>query len=160
MTKPSAAINRQSAAIKQQSAAIKQPSAALHKPTRLGATRQQSGFTLLEVIVALAITGFVLGGLFSLVAGSKQLTWRSEASLLRATKLRAAINFALLENQYQDVEEILTDSRYQIRAQQELEIPLRKTQPTVHTLQAYEVIDEERDQVITGTRWMQLELPR
>ena len=39
--------------------------------------RSAGGFTLLEVIVALAITGFVLGGLFSLVGGSKQLTWRS-----------------------------------------------------------------------------------
>ena len=29
------------------------------------------GFTLLEVIVALAITGFLLGGLFSLLAGSQ-----------------------------------------------------------------------------------------
>ena len=63
----------------------------------------QSGFTLLEVVVALAITGFVLGGLFSLVGGSKQLGWRSEESLLRATRLRAAINFALLENEYRNV---------------------------------------------------------
>ena len=41
----------------------------------------QSGFTLLEVIVAMAITGFILGGLFSLMGGSKQLSWRSEDSL-------------------------------------------------------------------------------
>jgi len=45
--------------------------------------RPAGGFTLLEVIVALAITGFVLGGLFSLVGGSKQLTWRSQESLTR-----------------------------------------------------------------------------
>ena len=63
------------------------------KRSRLAAT----GFTLLEVIVALTITGFVLGGLFSLVGGSKQLTWRSEASLVRATEIRAATNFALLQ---------------------------------------------------------------
>ncbi|MBL6817064.1 MAG: type II secretion system protein, partial [Pseudomonadales bacterium] len=55
----------------------------LMKRSRLAA----SGFTLLEVIVALTITGFVLGGLFSLVGGSKQLTWRSEASLVRATEI-------------------------------------------------------------------------
>jgi len=52
-------------------------------------TRRQSGFTLLEVIVALAITGFLLGGLLTLLAGSKQLSWRSEASLVRAIDARA-----------------------------------------------------------------------
>ena len=58
--------------------------------------KKQDGFTLLEVIVALAITGFILGGLFSLLGSSKQLSWRSEENLLRASRVRAATNFALL----------------------------------------------------------------
>ena len=41
----------------------------------------ERGFTLLEVIVALAITGFVLGGLFTLLGSSKQLSLRSVDSL-------------------------------------------------------------------------------
>ena len=49
----------------------------------MGVVNRQAGFNLLEVIVALAITGFLLGGLFSLVGGSKQLSWRSEESLVR-----------------------------------------------------------------------------
>ena len=118
------------------------------------------GFTLLEVIVALAITGFVLGGLFSLVGGSKQLTWRSEASLVRATQIRAATNFALLQNEFNDVEETLEHDAYRIEAGEELEIPERKTQPTVHQLQAFELVNSDRDEVITGTRWIQLELPQ
>ena len=122
--------------------------------------RQQSGFTLLEVIVALAITGFVLGGLFSLVGGSKQLTWRSEASLVRATQIRAATNFALLQNEFNDVEEILEHDAYRIEPGEELEIPERKTQPTFHQLQSFELVNRDRDEVITGTRWIQLELPQ
>ena len=118
------------------------------------------GFTLLEVIVALAITGFVLGGLFALVGGSKQLTWRSESSLQRATELRAATNFALLQNELHDVEPILLAETYDIRAGDELETPVRKTQPSEFTLQAFEVVDEDRDEVIGGTRWIRLELPR
>lgn len=114
----------------------------------------------MEVIVALAITGFVLGSLFSLVAGSKQLSWRSEASLLRASKMRAATNFALLENEFNDVEEILEDGSFDIRALELLEEPLRKTQPSVHNLQAFEILDIERDEFITGSRWVQLDLPR
>ena len=98
--------------------------------------KDQTGFTLLEVIVALTITGFVLGGLFSLVGGSKQLSWRSEESLIQATRLRAAINFALLENEYADVEEILQDDSYQIRPLDLIEDPIRKTQATVHEFQA------------------------
>jgi len=114
----------------------------------------------LEVIVALTITGFILGGLFSLVAGSKQLSWRSEESLVQATRLRAAVNFALLENEYSDVEEILIDDSYRIRSLDVLEDPLRKTEPSVHAFQAYEVINRERDEVILGSRWIQLDLPR
>lgn len=120
----------------------------------------QSGFTLLEVIVALAITGFVLGGLFSLVGGSKQLGWRSAESLLRATRLRAATNFALLENEYRSVELILEDDSFQIVPKDILEKPERKTQPSIFTLQAFEIVDDDRDEVITGSRWVQLDLPQ
>lgn len=120
----------------------------------------QSGFTLLEVIVALAITGFVLGGLFSLVGGSKQLGWRSEESLLRATRLRASTNFALLQNEYRNVELILEDESLQIVPKDILEEPERKTQPSIFTLQAFEIINDDRGEVITGSRWVQLDLPQ
>jgi general secretion pathway protein I len=120
----------------------------------------QSGFTLLEVIVALAITGMVLGSLFSLVGGSKQLGWRSAESLLRATRLRATTNFALLENEYRNVELILEDESLQIVPKDILEDPERKTQPSIFTLQAFEIVDDDRDEVITGSRWVQLDLPQ
>ncbi len=120
----------------------------------------QTGFTLLEVIVALTITGFVLGGLFSLVGGSKQLSWRSEASLVEATRVRAAINFALLENEYSDVELILQDDSYRIRALEILEDPVRRTQASVFRFQAYEVENRERGEAISGSRWVRLDLPQ
>ncbi len=120
----------------------------------------QSGFTLLEVIVAMAITGFVLGGLFSLLGGSKQLSWRSEDSLQRAAKIRAITNFALLQNQYRNVELILEDGSYDILGLEVLEVPERKTQASVFTLQAFEITNEERDEFITGNRWIQLNLPQ
>lgn len=128
----------------------------LRSPTK----SKETGFTLLEVIVAMAITGFVLGGLFSLVGGSKQLSWRSEDSLHRATKIRAVTNFALLQNEFRDVELILEDESYDIQGMDILEIPERKTEPSVYTLQAYEIINEERDEFITGNRWIQLNLPQ
>lgn len=121
---------------------------------------KQDGFTLLEVIVALTITGFVLGGLLSLVAGSKQLSWRSEASLLRAIDARAQLNFALLENQYNEVEAVLENDRYETRAGDVLEDPERKTQAMNFSLETFEITDPERDWFIGGTRWIRLEVPR
>jgi len=123
-------------------------------------TKAQKGFTLLEVIVALAIAGFILGALFSLLGGSKQLSWRSEESLVRSTHVRAVTNFALLQNEFRDVEEILEIENYDIRSIGVLADPLRKTEPMLNALQGFEVINEDRDEEIIGSRWIQLNLPQ
>lgn len=132
------------------------------RPARHYATGsgKSSGFTLLEVIVALAITGFLLGGLFSLLAGSKQLSWRSEASLIRAIDARAHINFALLENGFNEVEPVVENDRYFVRPDVILEDPERKTQAMRYALETFEVLRDDREEVITGTRWLQLEVAR
>lgn len=122
---------------------------------RRRAMTRQRGFTLLEVMVALTITGMVLGSLFTLAAGSKRLAFLSGESLGVATAKRAAVNFALLQNDYRDVEAILESSRFDIRAGEELEPPLRKTQALTFGLQTYEVVDEETDETVTGTRWIE-----
>ncbi|MEK7259362.1 MAG: type II secretion system protein [Pseudomonadota bacterium] len=123
-------------------------------------SRKQRGFTLLEVVVALTITGMVLGSLFALAGGSKQLAFRSAQSLDTAIEARAAINFALLQDEYREVEEIMEgDERFSIRANEYLEAVPRKTAPTYFKLQSYEVIDEDTDESISGTRWVKLELP-
>ena len=123
-------------------------------------TKKQSGFTLLEVIVALAISGFILGGLFSLLGISKQLSWRSEEHLLHASRIRAISNFALLQNEFRDVEEILRDDNLEIRSLEILDEPLRKTEPMVYALQSYQIIDVSRDEQFAGSRWIQLNLPQ
>lgn len=121
---------------------------------------RQSGFTLLEVIVALTITGFVLGGLFTVAGGSKQLAWKSQDSLLAATAVRARINFALLEDEYGDVDPVFTDSNLEIRSVDYIEAPERKTQPTTFSLQTYEVINADTEETIRGSRWIRFELPQ
>ena len=122
--------------------------------------KKQDGFTLLEVIVALAITGFILGGLFSLLGSSKQLSWRSEENLLRAARVRAATNFALLQNEFRDVEEILKDGGYEIRSLELLDDPIRKTEPLLFALQRYQITDDSRDELFFGSRWIRLNLPQ
>lgn len=125
--------------------------------SRLPASR---GFTLLEVMVALTITAFVLGGLFTLSAGSKRLAWSSQDSLRRSTEARAAINFAMLENDNDEVEAILEGNVFEIQGGEELEVPLRQTDTMTLGLQRYEVINTETDEPIAGSRWVRYDLAR
>lgn len=122
--------------------------------------RTARGFTLLEVIVSLTITGFVLGGLFTLVAGSKQLTLRAQDNLTRAMEIRAATNFALLQNEYNEVEFILENDNYESEPVELLEYPEAKTQPSQYALQEYEIFHQDREEFIRGTRWIRLLEPR
>ena len=116
------------------------------------------GFTLLEVIVSLAITGFILGSLFTLVAGSKQLSWRAGDNLERARQIRAAANFALLQNEFNNVEEILEHDAFVIDAGDILEKPERKTQATPIGLQQYEILNTESDEIYRGVRWVEFQV--
>lgn len=123
-------------------------------------TEQQQGFTLLEVMVALTISAMILGGLFALAAGSKQLALRAQDSLQLSTSNRAVINFALLDNEFRDIEAVLDESRYQIRAVDVLPDVERRTAPMNDLLQAYEVIDNQTGEVINGVRWIRFDLPQ
>lgn len=127
---------------------------------RVGPGRKCRGFTLLEVIVAMTITGFVLGGLFSLVAGSKQMSWRAEDNLLRATQIRAATNYALLYNQFLELEPILYSDQFRVETGDLLEPPVRKTQPSNLALETYRIINSVDEVIASGSRWIQLDLPR
>ncbi len=119
--------------------------------------KNQQGITLIEVIVALTITGFLLGGLFSLVGGSKQLSWRAEDALVRAIQQRAAWNFALLDNEYADLEAILDDDYYEVRELDDIEAPDRQTQSLQYTLRALELVSEDGDVEAVATRWIRLQ---
>ena len=58
------------------------------------------------------------------------------------------------------MELILEDENNDILGLEVLEVPERKTQASVFTLQAFEIANEERDEFITGNRWIQLNLPQ
>ena len=122
--------------------------------------RRQRGFTLLEVVIALTITSLVLGSLFALAAGSKQLALRSQEQLQEAIHTRAVTHFALLDDQYRALEPVLVNNPYRIAQGQLLEDPLRRTAPTLYLLETYQLIDPDRDEPITGTRWVRFDLPR
>tara|TARA_R110002072_G_scaffold269868_3_gene429507 strand:- start:51446 stop:51829 length:384 start_codon:yes stop_codon:yes gene_type:complete len=120
----------------------------------------QRGFTLLEVMIALTITATVLGSLFALAAGSKQLAVRTQATLLETTDARAAINFALLDNQFRRIDDVRANDRFSIQADGLLEDPLRRTTPLNDLLESYRIVDEETGEEFYGVRWVRSDLPR
>jgi general secretion pathway protein I len=107
-------------------------------------TRQQ-GFTLLEVIVAMAIVGMALGTILGLLAGSKRLAFKATDDIERTLFLRSAINVAqvLKEPEYPEL-----PSQYKknltISIGEPLEKPERQTRPMQLALEPYSLRDEEK----------------
>ncbi|MFN3162564.1 MAG: hypothetical protein ACE37N_03570 [Pseudohongiellaceae bacterium] len=58
------------------------------------------------------------------------------------------------------MEPILVTENWVVESLEVLDDPERKTQPMVHALQEYEVINEQRGTVIRGSRWLRRELPQ
>ncbi len=121
--------------------------------------KKTCGFTLLEVLVALTITGMALGGLFSVIAGNKRLAWESEASLEHTMQARSLINFSQLDDEQGDLFLVLENDDLIIENDIELDPPERKTQAMTRALKAYEVFDEFGEVITSGTYWVELELP-
>ena len=123
---------------------------------------RQSGFTLLEVMIALTITGLVLGGLLSLSAGSKRLAVSAQDTLQEAVQRRAAIQFAQLEMRGGDLEPLDRPGRLRFTVQpgELLPDPIRRTMPSTWLLQRYELEDADSDDTLTGTRWIESDVPR
>ena len=117
------------------------------------------GFTLLEVLVALTITGMALGGLFSVIAGNKRLAWRSEESLVKTMQARSMINLSQLNDEQGEVFIDMENDELTIITGLELETPARKTQASTLALRQYEVLDEFGEPISVGTYWVELELP-
>jgi prepilin-type N-terminal cleavage/methylation domain-containing protein len=122
--------------------------------------RRASGFTLLEVMVAMTITALALGSLFSVIAGNKRLAWRAEAALLHAIEVRSLINSAQL-NDMQG--EVFTESRkdkLQLVTDEKLKDPERKTQATNAELRSFHIKDEHGAELVSGSYWIRQQLPQ
>lgn len=121
--------------------------------------RCDSGFTLLEVMVALTITGMALGGLFGVIAGNKRLAWRAEEALVKTMQMRSLINFSQLNDERGEVFIDFENDDLDILTGIALDPPARKTQASTMALRRYEVLDELGEPVALGTYWVELELP-
>ena len=121
--------------------------------------KRAKGFTLLEVLVAMTITGMALGALFGVIAANKRLAWRSEASLVTTMQTRSLINYSQLNDEQGDVYIDFENQELSIDSGYVLDQPERKTQASTMALRQYEIFDEYGELVTTGTYWVELELP-
>jgi len=121
--------------------------------------RSERGFTLLEVMIALTITGLALGGLFGIIAGNKQLAWRAEDALLRSMQVRSLINFSQLNDTRGDIVIPLNGTDLQIYDNLPVAIPDRRTQGSPQSLRAFEVLDPNGEVLASGTYRVELDLP-
>ncbi len=107
--------------------------------------RSLTGFTLLEVIIAMAIVGLALGTTFSLLAGSKRLAFKATDDIGRTIFLRSALNAAqvLKEPEYPELPARYKES-LQISTGEPLEKPEQQTRPMRLALEPYSLKDDEK----------------
>ncbi|RKZ41129.1 MAG: hypothetical protein DRR16_21470 [Candidatus Parabeggiatoa sp. nov. 3] len=106
---------------------------------------KQTGFTLLEVLVALTIVGIALGSVFGLLAGSKRLAFKAVDDIERTVFLRSAINAAqvLEEPEYPALPERYKNS-LTLQTDELLEKPERQTRAMRLGLELYILRDDEK----------------
>lgn len=112
------------------------------------------GFSLLEVLIAMAIVGMVLGSIFSLLAGSKRLAFKGVNDIERTVFLRSAINAAqLLEDpEYPELPERYRQNLEIQVSDEEIEIPERQTKPMQLALEPVAIYDSETEKVLYTVR--------
>lgn len=119
--------------------------------------RKPLGFTLLEVIVAMAIVGLVLGTAFGLLAGSKRLAFKATNSINEVLFLRSAVNIGqVLEAPKQPELPQRYAEQLSFETAELLEKPERQTTPIFLALEPYTVKLEGKGVELTSIRWKKL----
>jgi len=122
---------------------------------------QAPGFTLLEVMVALAITALVIGTLFSLLAGSKRLAFSALDNIDRAIYARAALSAAQAEVE-PDYPKLPDHYAQKITLQigELLEKPERETAKSTYALEPYTLVGPSGEVLGSSVRVKKLETVR
>ncbi len=115
--------------------------------------KQNQGFTLLEVMVAITLTALVLGNLFALQSQSKKLSFKAQTKLAKIINYRAYLNAGWISDQatdhYMDEFESLGLA---IDNQKKLIKPANKISPDKFYLESYTLVNKNNEIIFTGTR--------
>ncbi|WP_353570382.1 type II secretion system protein [Candidatus Albibeggiatoa sp. nov. BB20] len=106
---------------------------------------KQNGFTLLEIIVAMAIIALALGTSFSLLANSKRLAFKAAYQIEQVVFLRSAINISQLREEPEYPEHPDDHVRnLELETEEILEPPDRQTSKIQIGIEPYLLEDSER----------------
>lgn len=106
---------------------------------------KQDGFTLLEIIVAMAIIAMALGTSFSLLANSKRLAFRAAYQIEQVVFLRSMVNISQLREEPEYPEHPDNHVRnIELSSDDVLEPPVRQTGKIQIGVEPYLLEDEER----------------
>jgi prepilin-type N-terminal cleavage/methylation domain-containing protein len=116
-----------------------------------------TGFTLLEILIALVIVGMALGTIFSLLAGSKRLAFSAAEHLQESLFLRAAINAGqvLEKPEYPEYPNAFR-LRVSSAPEEALEPPERQTQKIQFVLEPFIITDSDSGLRLESLRWKKL----
>lgn len=116
------------------------------------------GFSLLEVIIAMAIVGLVLGTVFGLFAGSKRLAFKAANQIDDILFLRAAFNVGQLleETEYPEYPEHVA-KELTLRTDDLLEPPKHLKDKMQLGLEPYTWQDKTKDVEWMAIRWKKLD---
>jgi len=122
-----------------------------------------SGFTLLEVLIALVIVGLVLANLMHVAGGSKQLAFKALAHIQKNHYLRASMNNA--QAQYKPdlpkYPKVAAEQyRLQLQTDEFMKKPKRQTKPMKMALEPYSLRDKQGNVMFEGLRWKKLKTAR
>jgi len=122
---------------------------------------QQTGFTLLEVIVAMTIVSIALGSVFGLLAGSKRLAFKAADDIEQTIFLRSMLNTVqiLKEPDYPQLPERYKKN-LKINFDELLEKPERQTRLMRLALEPYTLRDDKKGIILTTVRLIEQDTAR
>ena len=119
--------------------------------------KYQQAFTLLEILIAITLTSLVLGSLFVLQSNSSKLAFNAAAKVHQNITLRAALNYAMLISDSDELsDKVLQNYQYRIANRELLNMPASSPERLNWQLEKFDIIDIDNNILISSVRFKKI----